>query len=281
MQLGVFAKTFDGRDPAAVLTQVRDAGFRTAQYNMACSGFASMPETIPQAAAAAVAAAANDTQVSIAAVSGTYNMIHPDRAVRTRGHARLATLAAACRTLGTSLVTLCTGTRDPDDMWRAHSGNADPAAWQDLLEAMEVAIGIADAHDITLGVEPERSNVVSSAERARALIAELGSPRVRIVIDPANLFDSATPEEQRTIVSRAIEASGDHLVMAHAKDRAADGRFVAAGHGVIDWTHYLHCLASAGFEGPVVAHGLRADEAPAVADFLARMMRDLAIPVMP
>ncbi len=44
MQLGIFAKTFQGREPRAILQAARDAGYRVVQYNMACSGLPSMPE---------------------------------------------------------------------------------------------------------------------------------------------------------------------------------------------------------------------------------------------
>ena len=41
-------------------------------------------------------------------------------------------------------MTLCTGTRDPEDQWRAHPGNNEPEAWRDLLEAMQSALAIAE-----------------------------------------------------------------------------------------------------------------------------------------
>ena len=60
--------------------------------------------------------------VEIVAINGTYNMIHPDPAVRDEGVRRFETIAAACAPLHCNFVTLCTGTRDPDNMWRWHSG---------------------------------------------------------------------------------------------------------------------------------------------------------------
>ena len=51
------------------------------------------------------------------------------------------------------------------------------------------------------------------------------------------------------------------------------GGFVAAGTGVIDFPHFLACLRQAGFDGPLVAHGLSEAEAPAVSAFLAKAMR--------
>ncbi len=84
MRLGIFAKTFPGTDPASVLSQVKAAGFATAQYNMACSGLPPMPDEIAPAISAAVAEASRQTGIRLCAVSGTYNMAHPDPAIRAR-----------------------------------------------------------------------------------------------------------------------------------------------------------------------------------------------------
>jgi sugar phosphate isomerase/epimerase len=100
----------------------------------------------------------------------------------------------------------------------------------------------------------------------------MGSTRLRIVLDPANLFESATPREARDIVGRAVETAAGHIAMAHAKDRYADGRFATAGQGVVDFPDFIARLKSTGFDGPLVTHGLSAVEAPMVAAFL----KDLA-----
>jgi sugar phosphate isomerase/epimerase len=276
MKLGIFAKTFDGKDPLTVLQAVAAAGFGAAQYNMACSGLASMPDVLSEADARSVADAAVRTGVEIVAVSGTYNMIHPDPAVRATGHRRLETIAASSAAMSTRLITLCTGTRDPLDQWKEHPDNDTPEAWRDLLDAMAVAVEIADRHDVDLGIEPELANVINSAEKARRLIAELQSPRLKIVLDPANLFEVATPEEQRRTVSAAIDLLADRIVMAHAKDRYPDGRFATAGKGVLDYGHYLGKLKDIGFSGSLVTHGLAATEARDVAIFLTDHLKALS-----
>lgn len=275
MQIGIFAKSFPGTDPATVLRASAEAGYDGVQYNMACSGLEPMPEAISDEAASAVASAAKATGLHIYAVSGTYNMVHPDPAIRQEGDRRLEVLAASCRFLGTGLVTLCTGTLDPHDQWRAHPGNGSPDAWRDLLQAFETAMGIAERHDILLGVEPELANIVSSASQAARLIAELQSPRIRIVLDPANLFEVASLEAQRRLISEAVNLLGDRLSMAHAKDRLASGDFAAAGKGVVDFPHFFRVLKTAGFDGPVVTHGLSAAEAPDVASFLRKTLEGI------
>lgn len=268
MRLGIFAKTFAGSDPATVMGAARAAGFDAVQYNMACSGLAAMPDDLPDGVVAAVAHASRATGVAVAAVSGTYNMIHPDPAVRAVGLRRLSLLIDHAAGLGTGMVTLCTGTLDAEDQWRHHPDNATPEAWRDLMEEMGKACTLAEARGVRLGVEPELANVVDGARAARRLIEDLRSPAVAIVLDPANLFEVADGAERARLVEEAVDLLGDRIAMAHAKDRHADGRFATAGKGVIDFAHFLRVLRGAGFDGDLVTHGLAAEEAAGVAAFL-------------
>ncbi|MFK4809890.1 sugar phosphate isomerase/epimerase family protein [Devosia sp. ZW T5_3] len=272
MRLGIFAKTFPGADPITVLAQAKAAGFASVQYNMACSGLPSMPDAITPAQAQAVHHAAEQTGLAIAAVSGTYNMIHPDPAIRAKGLARLEILAASSAAMGTTLITLCTGTRDPHDQWRRHPDNDSPEAWRDLLTEMEKATAIAERYNVRLGIEPELANVVDSAVRARQLLDAIASPSLAIVLDPANLFEHVTLPEQRDIIAHAVDLLADRIVMGHAKDRTVDGAFTTAGTGVLDYLHYIARLRAIGFRGDLIAHGLEADEASAVATFLRQAL---------
>jgi sugar phosphate isomerase/epimerase len=141
---------------------------------------------------------------------------------------------------------------------------------------METALDFAEAAGVDLGVEPELANVVSSAKIASHLIDALKSPRVKIVFDAANLFEREGSSERRFIIERALDQVGDHIVMAHAKDRNEDGSFATAGRGVIDYPHYLRALRAVGFRGPLVTHGLAAEEAADVAKFLRRVLEETA-----
>ncbi len=266
MRLGIFAKTFPGSDPATVMTAARAAGFDAVQYNMACSGLPAMPDAIPDQIIADIAAASVATGVKVVAVSGTYNMIHPDPAVRATGLRRLGVLLDRAAAMGTGMVTLCTGSRDATDQWRHHPDNQTPEAWRDLLDEMAKACTLAEARGVRLGIEPELANVVDSAASARRLLDSLQSPALAIVLDPANLFEQAT--DRNRIIEMAIDLLADRIVMAHAKDRHADGRFATAGQGVVDFTRFIRHLQAAGFDGDLVTHGLLAGEASGVAAHL-------------
>jgi sugar phosphate isomerase/epimerase len=231
-----------------------------------------MPDAVPDDALIAIDAARQATRMEIAALSATYNMIHPDKTVRDAGMARLEIAIEAATRLEIPLVTLCTGTRTPQDQWRHHPDNATPEAWRYLVREMENAAELAEAGGVSLGIEPEQANVVRDADGALRLMRDVPSPAIRIVLDPANLFEHATAFEARNIVARSVDKLGGRIAMAHAKDRDARGKFVTAGQGIVDFTDFIVRLRGAGFDGPVVTHGLEAHQAPDVGRFLAGLL---------
>jgi sugar phosphate isomerase/epimerase len=279
MQIGIFAKTFAGNSAGTLLPQVKATGFGVAQYNLACSGLATMPDTVSNDVISEVRDAVASSGVRLNALSATYNMIHPDKVERIKGLARLAVVAKAAHDLGIPTVTLCTGSRDATDQWRHHPDNSSTDAWRDLIVSMHIAIETAERYNVNLGIEPELANVISGAEKAKRLIDECKSSRLKIILDAANLFESEHLNEQRRIISTAVDMLGPHIAMAHAKDRKADGAFVAAGTGVLDYPHFLRALKDVGFKGPIVTHGLSAIEAPAVSTFLRQQLHAVGIEI--
>lgn len=268
MQLGIFAKTFPGKTPLEVLAAARDAGYEAVQYNMACSGLSPLPLEISDETAEAVRTASVKTGVAIAAVSSTYNMVHPNMGEREMGRQSFAAIAAVARRMETRLLTLCTGSCDPQNQWRYHPGNDAPKAWEEMCREFQLLLAIAEKEDVLLGVEPELSNIISSAKRARKLLDTFHNDRIRIVLDPANLFEVASSTEQKKLIEDAIDLLGDSIELAHAKDRLNDGGFAPAGTGVLDYGHYLTVLKRSGFDGALITHGLAASEAKKVAEFL-------------
>src|SRR5262245_61181420 len=249
MTLGIFAKTFVRPAVEEVFDAVAAHGLRCVQFNFGCAGLASMPERIDADIIDRIRRAASARRIVIVALSGTFNMIHPDPRHRRDGLRRLAVLAEACRRLGCGIITLCTGTRDPDNMWRRHPDNDSADAWHDLTESMDQASSIAEANQVTLGIEPEIGSVIDSASWARGLLDELRSPRLKIVMDAANLFHPGDLPRQREILEEAFALIGRDIVLAHAKELGRDGHAggLPLGRGVLDWDQYLLLLGKTDF----------------------------------
>jgi sugar phosphate isomerase/epimerase len=277
MRLGIFAKTFVRPSLGEALDAVKAHGIGCVQFNMSCAGLPTMPEEIPSELAWRIRAELYERDLMVAAVSGTFNMIHPDPGKRRDALRRFGVLACACGQLGARVITLCTGTRDPEDMWRYHPENDSPGAWRDLLASMEQVVRVGEELEVTLAFEPEVNNVVASAEKGRRLLDEMRSPRLKVVMDAANLFREGELRYVEEVLDTAFESIGEDVVIAHAKDVKSTGEVAAAGSGELPYGRYLENLRGVGFEGPLILHGLGESEIEDSVAFLRGKLAEHAL----
>ena len=80
----------------------------------------------------------------------------------------------------------------------------------------EERLGILRA-SVTLAFEPETGNVVDSAGKGRRLLEEMRSPRLKVVMDAANLFDARDPARRLSrleeILDEAFELLGAGVLL--------------------------------------------------------------------
>jgi sugar phosphate isomerase/epimerase len=289
-KLGVFAKHISRATPEELFFAVAGFGFECTQFNAACLGIPSLPGQIDVALWSRAARAARCAGVRVVALSATFNLLDENEFRLTDNFRRLEVLAQGAVILGTDLLTLCSGTRNQEDMWTYHPQNQSSAAWQEMFDAMRRALEVATKYDLNLGIEPEVANVVSSANDGVRLIRELGSNRIRIVFDPANLYrPPANPRRDHHVITDALTLLGDRVAIAHCKDIAAPAAqgdthqpgedlyaHVAAGTGILDYRHYiseLRRLVSTGV--PLILHGLSEEQIPRSVAFVRRCLSEL------
>jgi len=275
MNLGVFAKTYERRTVDEIFAACAGDGLPTVQFNFVSVGLSPMPDVIDPEIVHRVRRAADETGVAILSLSATFNMIHPDQTVRDTGLRRLEVLASVAGDLGATILSLCTGSRDPDNMWRFHPGNDQPDAWTDILASMRSAVVIADRYNLMLGIEPEPGNVIRDARRAERLLAEIGSDRIGVVLDPANLIEGRPPERVDAAIDEGVSLLGSRTIVGHGKDRDASSAVQAPGQGVVPWSRFLGGLQWAGFDGSVILHGFPETEVPAATQFLNQTLAEL------
>jgi sugar phosphate isomerase/epimerase len=167
-----------------------------------------------------------DRKITMAAVDGTFNMVHPDKERRGAGLSHLRKLISSCYTLGTSVVTLCTGSM-ADIMWERVPENDGAEAWAELVTSMKEAARAAEEHGLNLAFNPEVNNIVTSAEKARRIIDDVGSSHIKVLLDPANIFQAGQLPQMSEKLDGAFALVADDIALAHAKDLDHDGE---AGH---------------------------------------------------
>jgi len=294
LEPGIFAKTFQRDSVDEVFDAIANHGLTCTQWNWTCvRGLSSLPEAVSRETARAVNRAAFRTGIRIVAVSATFNIIDPVE--RERGLARLPALAEAAVAVGCDLLTLCTGTRHPTDMWAWHPDNHTQAAWTDMIDALRRASRIAHRYGVCLGIEPETANIISDAAHATLAFHELrlDSLPFSIVLDAANLYQPpADPRRHPEVIDDAVSRLGDYITIAHAKDIAAPQephgalpshyRHVAAGTGILPYPQYLASLlkspavqdeVKSGGRLPLVLHGLDETQVSKSVAFLRESMK--------
>jgi sugar phosphate isomerase/epimerase len=278
MRLGVMSKVFERPSIEEVARAIREAGLHATQLNLESAGLEELPEALDESLCARVREAFEREGLAISAVSGTFNAIHPDAAVRAEGVHRVALLASRCRLLGTDVITQCTGTRDRDWMWRSHPANSDPDAWEDCLATFRTLVGHAEHHDVTLAFEPEVVNVVDTAEKAARLIETIGSPKLRVVMDPANYFHPWMLGQMQEVLADVFAHVGGYIALAHAKDvcppPTGEGECIrpAAGTGVLDYALYVRLLHESGYSSGLIMHSLSEEQVPASKVYVERYL---------
>ena len=264
--IGIFANTFKSPIFEDVLDAVKAHGLTTIELNLSLLGLATLAgtDTLPLAASISepliqgVQSACRERGVTVVSLAAYFNMIHPDREQRNAGLRQLEPLMKLAKALDIETLALCTGTRDPDQMWRYHPANNEPEAYRDLLYSLNEALAMAETYDRVLAFEPEVNLVIDSPKKARDLLDELASPRLKVIFDPANIFPKGGLNHMHQLMTEAAHLLAEDIVLAHAKDILEDGKAgdVAAGRGKLDYRHYLKLLREIGFDGAILLHGL-------------------------
>jgi sugar phosphate isomerase/epimerase len=276
MYTAIFSRTYAMKNVAEVIGAAAIDGYEGIQANLSSAGLASLPDTVPPGVAVQFGEEARAQGIRLVALSGTYNMAHPDAKVRKASRVGFQNVVSAAREMGAPVVSLCTGSRDPHDMWKFHPENGSDEAWKDLRSELEFALRVAQEAGIRLAIEPEPANVIRDAGAAKRILKEMASSHLGILLDAANLLTPETLSRQHEVIDEAMGLLGEPLLLAHAKDINAYGKVVAPGEGEVNLLAFTKALRRVGYDDALVAHGFAADKAGVAAKFLHRIIGESA-----
>jgi sugar phosphate isomerase/epimerase len=172
---------------------------------------------------------------------GVYaNLIEPDPAAREKNFQYFAEMGRIANTMQIRMLLTECGSIIVPGKGRDLSASLDERAWPRLVEMTRRLIPVAEQYDVTIAFESFFLDLLGSATAARYFLEEIKHPRVRALLDPANLLPHNTLEEM-------FNALGPYIAALHAKDRKLHvTQGVAAGQGDLDYRKYLalarqHC----------------------------------------
>jgi sugar phosphate isomerase/epimerase len=116
---------------------------------------------------------------------------------------------------------------------RGVSADRYEPAFTQLTNNLKKLCGLAEKYDLDVVLEPCVLDVVPSAKRMADLIGQIGSPRLKVLLDPANLIANSSEEDMFRYLA-------PHVSYFHGKDRKINATMgCLVGDGDIDWVRFL------------------------------------------
>ena len=172
---------------------------------------------------------------------GVYaNLIEPDDAEREKNYQYFADMMRIAKTMDVHMLLTECGSIIVPGKGRDLSASLDEKTWPRLVEMTRRLIPLAEKHDVVIAIESYFQDLLGSATAVRYFMEEINHPRIRALLDPANLLPHNTLEEM-------FNALAPYICAMHAKDRKLHVTHgVAAGKGDLDYRKYIalarqHC----------------------------------------
>jgi len=168
---------------------------------------------------------------------GVYtNLIHPDAAERGANLEYFEAMMRIGGAMGVKVfITEAGDYHEPEAGGAADHFRA--AVWHRMGATGRELATLAERHDAVVLFEPSFAGFLASAKRTRLFLEEVGSPRIRALLDPANLLELNDLEEM-------IGQLEPYIDCFHAKDRKLHvERGVPAGQGDLDYHKFVTLAA--------------------------------------
>ena len=271
LKLGVDAGVYSKLPLEEAAARIRDDGFHCVLSNYTFADVRFTPLEPDWEAAGKIVRCFERHGIEIAAAFGYVNLIDPIPARRKQGEARLETLLTNWKRLGCRNVSTETGTFNPKSPWLEAPENETEEGYVQCRAAFEKWAKVAEKAGAILSIEPYWRNVIGSIARADRLLREVGSPALKLVMDPNNYFRKEDLPKMQPMLEEMFRRLGDHIVVAHAKDvkPAPEGtELPASGKGVLDYPLFLRLLAQLDRPLDLILEHLTIDDVPRARDFV-------------
>ena len=279
LKIGVSTLGFGGFSNAALAKELSGAGVGVIQLFLSqtdskfwkYNGRSDL-STLTPVRCREIAAAYRDAGIEIHSIGVYTNLIHPDEAEIKANLAYFETMMEIGGHMGVRTFI--------NEAGHYHDPKA-PApriklAFQDEVWPRMVATGrkmaeMAERHDAKILLEPFYRGFLASAKRLRLFVEAVNSPRVRVLLDPANLIELNDLDEMFQQLAPLIDCL-------HAKDRKLHiERGVAAGKGDLDYQRFVTLVAKHTPDAPMILEYVGPEDYLAARAHLRLAMRKAGI----
>ncbi len=193
--------------------------------------------------------------VSIHSLGVYTNLIHPDPDERKANLAYFEAMMKAGASMDVrTFITEAGHYHNPDEPAPRVEYHFQEGVWKTMVATGKELAALAERHNATVLFEPFFRHFFASAKRTRVYLEEIGSPRLRALLDPANLLEVNDLEEM-------FDQLGPYIDCLHAKDRKLHvDRGVPAGQGDLDYLKFVTLAAQRTPQAPLILEYVGPDD---------------------
>jgi sugar phosphate isomerase/epimerase len=235
------AQEFAGEGVKVVQLFLNQRDSRYWQYN----GRSDLSELTPERCRK-IADAYRSRDIAIHSIGVYTNLIHPDDGERDANLAYFDAMIQAGKVMGVNVFITEAGHYEPEESTAHVPYYLQEAVWYRTVETGKRLARIAEKYDATILLEPFYRGFLTSAKRTRLFVEAIDSPRIRVLLDPANLLELNDIDEMFSQLKPWIDCL-------HAKDRALHvPQGVAAGEGDLDYNSFVALAAKHAPHAPFI-----------------------------
>ena len=245
LRIGISTLGFTGHTNADLAKELAGAGFNLIQlfFTQTDSKFwrynnRTDVSSLTPARCREIASTYRDAGHTLHSLGVYANLIHPDDAELKSNLANFDAMMEIGGHMGVrTFVTESGHFRDPKAPAPGMPLDFQGAVWTRMVETMRTLSGLAAKHDAKILLEPSFLSFFATSSRVRRFVEEVDSPRIRVLLDPANILELDDLDEMFRQLAPWIDCL-------HAKDRKYHtDRGVAAGKGDIDYRRFVTLAA--------------------------------------
>lgn len=242
--IGMATTEFRDYTNARLAKELSGQGIRTIQLFFTQSdsnywkygGRSDLPGLTPERARE-IAGTYRSAGISIHSMGVYTTLIHPDAEERKANLAYFEAMMKVGGHMGVRTFVSEAGHYRPPGPAPAIPFDYQDEVWKSTIATVKELARIAEAHDATVLLEPIYRSIFASAKRTRVFLEEVASPRIRALLDPANLLEANDLEEMFNQLQPWIGCL-------HAKDRKLHVTAgVPAGQGDLDYVKFVTLAA--------------------------------------
>jgi len=205
------------------------------------------------------------------------NLIHPDEATRQTNLKYVAENIEAADRIGCRMVTMVTGSCDPDYYIGMNPGNWTRETWNLTLDSIRQLLRDTAGCSTVLGMEAVITTNLDGPSAHRRLMDDIGDPRCKVCLDPTNMLSFERYYHSTELLNECFDLLGEEIIGCHAKDMfirrdvmLAHIIEVPAGEGVQDYETYLVRMSRMKWPRTLLLEHLPAEKYPPVREFIEK-----------